>query len=102
VMRILDVFPEQRFVLLGDNSQKDPSIYSAIARKYPGKIFAIYIRNIVPANEASTSEQFSGLSEKGVHTCLFNDNTEAIAHSRSIGLVAPEAPLVESPKQEQA
>lgn len=87
VLRILDVFPLQRFVLLGDNSQKDPAIYTSLANKFPGKIFAIYIRNIVPGNERATRELFSGLAEKGVYTCLFNDNNEAIAHSRSIGLI---------------
>jgi phosphatidate phosphatase APP1 len=87
VMRILDAFPNQRFVLLGDNSQKDPAIYSSIAQKYPEKIYAIYIRNIVPRNESDTRKLFSGLGEKGVHTCLFKDNTEAIAHSKSIGLI---------------
>ncbi|RZL32470.1 MAG: DUF2183 domain-containing protein, partial [Pedobacter sp.] len=31
IMRILDVFPNQKFIFFGDNSQKDPAIYSAIA-----------------------------------------------------------------------
>jgi phosphatidate phosphatase APP1 len=87
VVRILDAFPKQRFVLLGDNSQKDPAIYSSIAHKHPGKIHAIYIRNVLPANEASTNELFSGLAEKGVFTCLFKDNSEAIEHSKKIGLI---------------
>ncbi len=87
VMRILDAFPAQRFVLLGDNSQKDPAIYSSIAHKHPDKIHAIYIRNIVAGNEASANDLFSGLAEKGVFTCLFKNNIEAIEHSKRIGLV---------------
>ncbi len=90
VLRIIDAFPNQQFVLLGDNSQKDPAIYAAIAQKHPEKIFAIYIRNIVPANESGTRQLLSAVAGKGVHTCLFSHNNEAIDHSRSIGLIAPE------------
>ena len=46
LVRILEAFPKQRFILLGDNSQKDPEIYAAVANKYPDRITAIYIRNI--------------------------------------------------------
>ena len=87
VMRILDAFPHQKFVLLGDNSQKDPAIYSSIAQKYPERIFAIYIRNIVPANGASTNKLLSSLADKNVHVCMFDDNRQAIEHSRTIGLI---------------
>lgn len=87
VLRILEAFPKQRFILLGDNSQKDPAIYASIANKFPEKIFAIYIRNIVPSHETSTANLFSGLSENGIHTCQFKDNNEAIDHSKSIGLI---------------
>jgi len=87
VLRILEAFPNQKFVLMGDNSQRDPAIYSSIAHKYPEKIFAVYIRNIVRANEPATEALLSGLAEKGVHTCLFEFNSEAIKHSRAIGLI---------------
>ncbi|MEO5996847.1 MAG: phosphatase domain-containing protein [Chitinophagaceae bacterium] len=87
VLRILDAFPQQQFVLLGDNSQKDPAIYSSIALKYPEKIFAVYIRNVRPANENNTNDLLSALADKGVYTCLFKHNSEAIAHSKSIGLI---------------
>jgi phosphatidate phosphatase APP1 len=89
VMRIIAAFPNQRFVLFGDNSQRDPFIYASIAEKYPEKIEAIYIRNIVPANEATTLETLNAAKEKGIKTCVFNSSLEAINHSRTIGLIAP-------------
>lgn len=92
VMRIMDAFPVQRFVLLGDNSQKDPEIYTAIADKYPGRIHAIYIRNIRQEKAAATTSIFDSMSNKSVYTCLFSDNTEAIEHSKKIGLISTGLP----------
>ena len=87
VARIMDVFPKQRFVLLGDNSQSDPDIYAAVAQKYPQKIVAIYIRNISSAKKEHTQQILNSIQNKDIHTCIFEDNEEAIRHSRAIGLV---------------
>ncbi len=89
VMRILAAFPAQRFVFIGDNSQRDPFIYASIAEKYPEKVEAIYIRNIVPANEAITTATLAPAKDKGIKTCIFNTSSEALTHSRAIGLIGP-------------
>ena len=87
VVRILEAFPKQRFVLLGDNSQSDPEIYTALANKYPDKIHAIYIRNISDKKQAVTENILNSLKNKSVYTCLFKRNSEAILHSKAIGLI---------------
>jgi phosphatidate phosphatase APP1 len=87
VARILDAFPKQRFILLGDNSQKDPDIYVAIAHKYPEKIVAIYIRNIYGEKELYAKNLLDSLENKDVFTCLFKHTDEAILHAQSIGLL---------------
>ncbi|WP_442589488.1 App1 family protein [Pedobacter sp. AW31-3R] len=87
VMRILDAFPNQKFVFFGDNSQQDPEIYSAIAIKYPKNIEAIYIRNIRPEREGATRELLVKAEALQIHTCLFSTSQEAITHSESIGLI---------------
>lgn len=87
VTRILDAFPKQRFILLGDNSQSDPDIYVALANKYPDKIVAIYIRNISPKKEEYATNLLKSLQDKTIETCLFKHTDEAILHSKSIGLI---------------
>lgn len=87
VARIMEAFPKQRFILLGDNSQKDPEIYAAIANKYPEKIVAIYLRNIRSGNELDTLNLLEGIQNKKIHTCLFRHTKEAIQHARAIELV---------------
>jgi phosphatidate phosphatase APP1 len=88
VMRILDAFPNQKFVFFGDNSQRDPAIYTAIAEKYPANIQAVYIRNIRKEMETDSRELLGRIAARGIATCLFEDSKEAIDHSKSIGLIA--------------
>jgi phosphatidate phosphatase APP1 len=88
VVRILDAFPKQRFVLLGDNTQKDPNIYTAIANKYPDKIVAIYIRNISSKKTVATQQLLASINNTSIVTCLFTHTTEAINHAKTVGLIA--------------
>jgi phosphatidate phosphatase APP1 len=87
ILRILNIFPKQQFVLIGDNSQQDPAIYTSIAIKYPEKIFAIFIRNVKPENERAALLYLKAAEAEGVHTLLFKGSDEAAAHSRTIGLL---------------
>lgn len=87
VMRILDAFPRQQFVLFGDNTQSDPAIYAGIAEKLPDKILAVYIRNVVSANEQNAQQILNALQNHNVHVCLFKHSNEAIEHSKRIGLI---------------
>ena len=87
VMRILDAFPQQKFVFFGDNSQQDPDIYTTIALKYPKNIEAIYIRNIRP-ERAETAKALLGRLHPQIHVCLFTNSREAIEHSMHIGLIS--------------
>lgn len=89
IFRLMEVFPNQKFVLLGDNSQADPEIYAAIADKVPGKIFAIYIRNVRPSRYAFAKEKLEGiLAAENIHTLVYDHSNEVIAHSRKAGLIA--------------
>lgn len=87
VLRILNTFPKQKFILFGDNTQSDPSIYSRLADKYANRIFAVYIRNVNPENEKTTHSILEKLETQGIHTCLFTNSNEAIQHSEKIGLI---------------
>ncbi|MEI9946624.1 MAG: App1 family protein [Chitinophagaceae bacterium] len=87
IVRIVETFPKQQFILIGDNTQSDPAIYAALSEKYPDRIFAVYIRNIVRRNEVASRDILSTIEKRGIHTCLFRESAEAIAHSKKIGLI---------------
>ena len=45
--RVVAVFPPALpLVLLGDSGQRDPELYTALARRHPGRVAAIYIRDL--------------------------------------------------------
>ncbi|WP_235324571.1 phosphatase domain-containing protein [Pedobacter lusitanus] len=87
IMRIIDAFPNQKFILFGDNSQRDTEIYTTIAIKYPESIEAIYIRNIRQEKQDAALDLLRKAEEKGIHTCLFKDSKEAMSHAVRIGLI---------------
>ena len=43
---LLRQFPNRQFVLVGDSGEKDPEAYGALARKYPGQVRHIFIRDV--------------------------------------------------------
>jgi phosphatidate phosphatase APP1 len=41
-------FPDMRFILIGDDGQHDPQTYAEVAKRYPGRVIAIGIRQLEP------------------------------------------------------
>ena len=84
----MEVFPNQKFVLLGDNSQADPDIYAAIADKVPDRVHAIYIRNIKPSNKTYAEQKLKGiLAAENIHTLVYDHSHEVMEHAKKIGLI---------------
>ncbi|WP_152189163.1 App1 family protein [Georgenia satyanarayanai] len=46
--RLLIDFPEIRWLLVGDDGQHDPEIYSELAREHPDRVAAVAIRQLTP------------------------------------------------------
>jgi phosphatidate phosphatase APP1 len=87
IVRILETVPDQKFILLGDSSQQDPYIYTSIIEHFPGRILAVYIRDIYKKNQAKVKQVLGKLDNSGVKYCFFSHSSEAIEHSRKIGLI---------------
>jgi phosphatidate phosphatase APP1 len=87
IVRIMEAFPQMKFILLGDSSQQDPYIYSSIVDHFPNQIFAVYIRDVGRGNRNKVKEVMDKLESQGIATCLFAHSREAIDHSKIIGLI---------------
>ncbi|QBR91921.1 App1 family protein [Nocardioides euryhalodurans] len=46
IREILELHPRLPFVLIGDSGEKDPEIYAETVREHPGRILAVYIREV--------------------------------------------------------
>ena len=51
IAEILATYPELPFILVGDSGEEDPEIYRAVVHDHPGRILAVYIRNMLPHPE---------------------------------------------------
>jgi phosphatidate phosphatase APP1 len=87
IIRIIEDFPKLQFVLLGDDSQMDVSIYLSVVKHFPGKIFAVYIRQTGSSKNKELENKLKEMNNNSVHCCYFKHSAEAIIHSRDIGLL---------------
>lgn len=62
---ILGFYPELPFILIGDSGQEDPEIYRAVVDEFPGRILAIYIRDVTGA---ARSEEVARLAAEVAQT----------------------------------
>ncbi|RYZ21354.1 MAG: DUF2183 domain-containing protein [Chitinophagaceae bacterium] len=92
IVRVIEGFPKQRFVLLGDSSQHDPYIYESLVKHFPGRIHAVYIRDVYQKNFEKVKGVLAAIEQQGVPVCFFKHSEEAILHSMKIGLIARSAP----------
>lgn len=46
IERLLALLPQVRFVLVGDDGERDPEIYDEIRRHYPDRVAAVWIRKV--------------------------------------------------------
>ncbi|TLU94523.1 App1 family protein [Dyadobacter sediminis] len=92
INNIITFYPELQFILLGDDSQKDPEIYQEICRTYPDKVRAVYIRQTTKRSKPLTTSLMKSIQDLGIDTCYFAHSNKAIVHSLEKGLVF-EAPV---------
>ncbi len=90
IRRILDTYPWLPAVLIGDSGQRDPEIYTAVAAEYPGRVLAIYLRDVGGPVRRSEVEALTSTSE-GVPVVTATDTSEFAVHAASAGLIADPA-----------
>jgi phosphatidate phosphatase APP1 len=89
---LFDVYPDLPWVLIGDSGQEDPEIYREAVREYPGRVRAIYIRDVTTGTRdqevLAIADEVRGM---GVDMLLVEDKTEAAAHAADYGLISVDA-----------
>ncbi len=87
IQEVLDLHPRLRFVLIGDSGEKDPEIYAAVARANPGRILAIYIREVRLDPGDGRVEEVSGTWTEDVPFVLAADTDAVRRHAVVVGLL---------------
>jgi phosphatidate phosphatase APP1 len=88
VQRLLETYPTLPFVLLGDSGERDPDIYLATAAAYPGRISAIYIRDLHGKHGSAgrAAEACERARALGTQMLWVEHASEALEHARTNGL----------------
>ncbi|GAB2578105.1 App1 family protein [Spirosoma areae] len=89
IVRIVEAYPHLQFVLLGDDTQEDPTIYASVVEHFPKQIRTVYIRQVYGKNQPKTRETLSRIEAMGIPCCYFAHSAEARQHSVSSGLITP-------------
>jgi phosphatidate phosphatase APP1 len=102
IVQIMEAYPHLPFVLVGDSGQEDPAIYREVVKQYPGRVLAIYIRDVLlPERKKVAVDVSQSLAEHGPEMVLIENTVEAAGHAAKIGLVFTEAiPAIEQDKRE--
>jgi len=87
IMNVFETYPGMSFVLVGDNGQHDPEIYSRVAKKFPERIKAIYIRTISKRKDQKMQEYISELEKINVQMVFTPDTINAAQHASTFGLI---------------
>lgn len=88
IKHILEFYPNLEYVLLGDDSQHDAFLYEAICKIFPVTVKAVYIRQTGNAKKEKVTAVLKNLETLRVSVCYFKNSSEAISHSKSIGIIA--------------
>ncbi len=93
VRDMLARYDDLPFVLIGDSGQHDPEMYAQVVREHPGRVRAIYIRNVT--RDAGRRDAIDVLAEEvaaaGSALLLAADSFTMVGHAVDHGLIPPAA-----------
>lgn len=89
---ILKTYPDLPFILIGDSGQRDHAIYQGISQTYPGRILAIYLRDIQWLTLDSSNQTAKiEMLPNGVEIILAPNTAAAASHAAAHGFIAAAA-----------
>lgn len=89
IRRVLSAYPGIPAVLIGDSGQQDPEIYRDVVHENPGRIRAVYIRDVSghPERSVAIQQLAKEVLENGSTLLLTPDTLAAASHAVELGLI---------------
>jgi phosphatidate phosphatase APP1 len=89
IEELLELFPQQSFVLVGDSSQEDAEHYLGLTREHPKRIAAVYLRLVSQSarRRQEVVRRGEAIAHAGTPLCAFVRTEEALEHARALGLI---------------
>lgn len=89
IQTIFETFRNLRFVLVGDSGQDDPFLYREAVHLYPGRVLAIYIRDVGSKRHEQVKKIVDEVNGEGVPMLLVSDTEVAARHAADQGYINP-------------
>ena len=87
IREVLQTHPHLRFVLVGDSGEEDPQVYADMVREHPGRVIAVYIREVRLDPGDGRVERVRDAWDSDVPFFLAADSDAVRRHARSLGLL---------------
>jgi phosphatidate phosphatase APP1 len=88
---LLDLYPDLEVVLIGDSGERDPEIYRQVVLRHPGRVLAVYVRDVAPERHAAVRAIAAELAGRGVDLIFSPDTDAARRHALDRGLIVAAA-----------
>jgi len=89
IERLFALYHDLPWVLIGDSGQEDPEIYRQVVRDFPGRVLAIYIRDVAtPQRDVVVHAIADEVQALGVDMLLVDDTIMAAKHAAARGYIA--------------
>ncbi|WP_425640944.1 App1 family protein [Marinomonas gallaica] len=101
IKTILKTYPNLKLVLVGDSGQQDVYAYLKIAKAYPDRILAVYIRDLKPNDRSEKiTSAANEYADYQVPFAFIQSAGDAVEHAKGLCLVTDQA--VKSVKMDAA
>jgi phosphatidate phosphatase APP1 len=88
IQTLVDYYGDMKFVLIGDSGQHDPEIYLEVIRAHPGRVLAVFIRDVTrDVRDTAIARIANDAATLGVEMVYVKDSNEALTHAQRLGLV---------------
>ncbi|KAK5989869.1 Phosphatidate phosphatase APP1 [Cladobotryum mycophilum] len=73
LVRLLRDFPNRKFLLVGDSGEADLEVYTELAAAYPGRVLAVFIRDVTTPEGTPYFEPSFDMARQGMSSMISND-----------------------------
>jgi phosphatidate phosphatase APP1 len=93
INNMLALYGDLPVILIGDSGQHDPEIYRRVVEEHPGRVVAVYIRNVSRKADRirEIEELATALAAAGSSLVLAADSAAIAKHAARVGLIPREA-----------
>lgn len=90
IEQVLAFYPQLRFLLIGDNGQRDVSVYAKVVSDFPGRVAAVFIRDVDGScRQGPEGRLLEEIGARGVRTFCGAGFGDAVAVVEALELDRP-------------